>query len=169
MAIYYFGFPVLLLAAVFDSTLMTLLRFWGGAPNLVLMVVVSWALLVELDEALPWALMGGVIRDLLSMAPTGSSALAFVLIVIVIDSFLPTLSWRNVALPVVVVGVSTIFYDAVMFSIMVIDGRPAPSLQTITYVILPGMVENMLLVLVIFRTIGAINQYFRPKRASLLE
>lgn len=169
MAIYYFGFPLLLLAAIFDSTLMTLFRLWGGGPNLVLMVVVSWALLVELDEALPWAVMGGIMRDLLSVSPTGSSALALVLIVIVIDRFLPTLSWRNVFLPILVVGAATVFYDVVLFGILVLDGRPAPAFQTITYVIMPGTIQNMLMIVVVFRTIGGINQYFRPKRASLLE
>lgn len=168
MVVYYVGFPVLLLAAVLDATLMTLLRFWGGSPNLVLMIVVAWALLVELPEALPWAVMGGIMRDLLSVAPTGSSALALVLIVVMIDRFLPTVSWRNIPIPIATIALASLFYDTVLMFFLVIAGWPFPTLRYFTYVLLPGMFTNIVLMVVVFRTIGGIYQFLRPPRESLL-
>ncbi len=168
MIVYYVGLPLLLLAAVFDATLMTLFRLWGGAPNLVLMIVISWALVTELEEALPWAVIGGIMRDLLSAAPTGSSALALVLIVVVVDTYLPKASWRNVPLPLLVIGIATVAYDMMLFAILVVAGRPVPNLWTLGYVILPGVVANLAMVLFVFRTIGGINQFLRPTRTSLL-
>lgn len=169
MNIYYIAFPLLVLAAVFDATIMTLFRFWGGSPNLVLMIVVSWALLVEIREALPWALIGGIMRDLLSVAPTGSSALALVLIVIVIDRFLPTVHWRNTPLPLITVAAATLAYDVIMTAILVVAGRPFPTLQVITYVVLPSIFTNLVLMLLVFRTIGSANQFLRPTRSTLLD
>lgn len=169
MAIYYFGFPVLLLAAVFDTTIMTLLRFWGGTPNLVLIVVVSWALIAELEEALPWAVMGGIFRDLLSVAPTGSSALALIIIVIVIDRFFPKLDWRNMVVPSMVVVGATIFFDLVLLGVLVLLGWPLPRPSAAAYVIIPGMFENLLIIPFVFRTIGGVNYFLRPPRASLLD
>ncbi|NDJ84653.1 MAG: rod shape-determining protein MreD [Chloroflexi bacterium] len=168
MAIYYVGFPLLLLAAVFDATIRTLLRFWGGGPNRGVLVVVSWALVVDLREALPWAVMGGVFRDLLSVAPTGTSALALVIIVVSIDQLIPKLSWRNVILPLLSTALATIAYDVIALVILVIDGWPTPGLQTITYVIFPGLFVNLVLVLLVYRTVASINQFLRPTRASLL-
>jgi rod shape-determining protein MreD len=169
MLIYYIVFPLLLLAAVFDATIMTLLRFWGGSPNLVLMIVVSWALLVDIREALPWAVMGGIMRDLLSVAPTGSSALALVLIVIAIDRFLPKIEWRNIPLPLLTIALATLLYDAILQGLLVIAGWPIPAFQFVTYVILPGLMTNVFLMLIVLRTIGSVNQFLRPPRASLLE
>jgi rod shape-determining protein MreD len=168
MAIYYVGFPLLLITAVLDATFMSLFRIWGGAPNLVLMVVVSWALLTELDEALPWAVMGGIMRDLLSVAPTGSSALALVIIVVVIDRLLPKLSWRNVGVPPLTVFVATFVYNGVLFGTLALAGWPTPFFWGILYVMLPGAVMNFLAVLLVFRSMGAVNSLLRPQRASLL-
>ena len=159
----------MLLAAVFDTTIMSLLRFWGGTPNLVLIVVVSWALIVELEEALPWAVMGGVFRDLLSVAPTGSSALVFVIIVIVIDRFFPKLNWRNLVVPSMVIIAATIFFDLILLSILVAMGWPLPRPSGAAYVIIPGVFENVLLIPFVFRTIGGVNHFLRPPRASLLD
>jgi rod shape-determining protein MreD len=147
---------------------MPLLRVWGGAPNLTLMVLVSWILLVDLEEALPWAVMGGVLRDLLSVAPTGSSALAFIVIIVIIDRLLPKLGWRNVAIPPPTVFAATLVYNLILFGLLAIAGWSTPFFWGILYVILPGAILNALFVLVVFRSIGAANSVLRPRRASLL-
>lgn len=170
MAVYYVGFPLLLMAAVFDTTLMTLFRFWGGGPNLVLMIVVSWALLADLRESLPWAVMGGLFRDLLSLVPTGTSALAFVLIVVAIDWLIPKLSWRNILVPPLVIIATTIAYDVMILSVLFIFGRPIFDVLGFFYVIVPGLFENTVMVLAVYRTIGGLNAFLRPpSRVSLLE
>lgn len=170
MAVYYVGFPLLFMAAVLDTTFMSLFRFWGGGPNLMLMIVVSWALLVDLRESLPWAVMGGILRDLLSLVPTGTSALAFVLIVVVIDWLVPKLSWRNVILPPLVMLASTLVYDFIILVVLFIAGRPLFDILGFFYVIVPGLVENTVMVLAIYRTIGGLNAFLRPPgRISLLE
>lgn len=167
MAVYYIGVPLLALAAVFDTTILTLFRVWGGGPNLLLVVVVSWALLVDVRQALPWAIMGGVFRDLLSVAPAGASALMLVLAVVAIDTYLPKLDWRNVVIPPIVVGLVTLYYDISILGILVLSGRPIPEFATLYYAILPGIIENMLLAVVIFRLIGVTNAFLRPSRPGI--
>ena len=169
MAIYYVGFPLLVLIAVLDATFIKLFEIWGGAPNLMLMVIVSWALMVDLQEALPWAVIGGIMRDLLSVAPTGSSALAFIIIVVVIDTFIPVLSWRNIIIPPIVVFISTFVYDLILVGLLIAANYSRPIFFGITYVTLPGAITNVVLVLVVYRTIGSINTLLRPQRASMLE
>ncbi|MCB9436402.1 MAG: rod shape-determining protein MreD [Anaerolineales bacterium] len=170
MAVYYVGFPLLLMAAIFDTTLMTLFRFWGGGPNLVLMIIVSWALLVDLRESLPWAVMGGIFRDLLSLVPTGTSALIFVLIVVAIDWLIPKLGWRNLVVPPLVIVAVTVVYDLFVLSVLFIAGRPIFDILGFFYVIVPGLIENAAMVLVIYRTLGGLNAFLRPtSRVSLLE
>lgn len=76
----YIGIPILLLAALLNSTLMAEFRIGGGAPDLVFLLVVSWALLGDVEEALTWAVIGGVMQDLLSVAPLGTSSLGLVIV-----------------------------------------------------------------------------------------
>jgi rod shape-determining protein MreD len=159
----------MMVAAVLDATFMKVLQFWGGAPNLTLMIIVSWAMLTDLEEALPWAVMGGIMRDLLSVAPTGSSALAFVLIVVIIDTTLPKLSWRNIFFPPISVFIATYIYDNILYVLLTLAGYTRPFYFGQLYVSLPGAVGNTLLILFVYRTIGSINAFLRPQRASLLD
>lgn len=48
----------------------------GARPNLVLLVVLTWAVVRGADEGLMWAFVGGMILDLLSGGPLGATALA---------------------------------------------------------------------------------------------
>lgn len=169
MAIYYIGVPLLTVVAILDATFMKALQVWGGAPNLMLMVIVTWALINPLEEVLPWAVMGGILRDLLSVAPTGSSALVFILIAVAIDTFLPKINWRNVVIPSLVVGASTFVYDILMVGLLALAGYSRPLLFGLTYVSIPGAIANAILIVIVFRTIGSINAFFRPQRTSLLE
>lgn len=168
MSIYYIGVPLLILVAVIDATFMKALQIWGGAPNLMLMVIISWALITELDEALPWAVMGGILRDLLSVAPTGSSALAFILIVVVIDTVFPKISWRNVVVAPSVIGISTFVYDLILTVMLIVAGYSHPFFYGLRYISLPGAIMNILMVLIVFRTMGSINEFLRPQRTSML-
>lgn len=168
MAIYYIGVPVLMIVAVIDATFMQLFRLWGGAPSLMLMVIVSWALIAELEDALPWAVMGGVMRDLLSVAPTGSSAVAFVLIVIAVDRIFPKINWRNVAIPPPTVLVASYVHGLMMFGFLRLAGWDVPFFNGLWYIILPGAVMNFLAILIVFRLIGGINNFLRPQRGTIL-
>ena len=169
MIIYYIGIPLLTLLAVFDATFMKVLQLWGGAPNLMLMVIVAWALVAELDEALTWAVIGGVLRDLMSVAPTGSSALAFIVIVVTIDILFPKISWRNVFLPPLCALVGTFVYDGVLIVLLAVAGYRLPFPYSLLYATLPSAIYNTVFILIIFRTLGSINAFLRPQKASMLE
>lgn len=169
MSLYYIGLPFLMIVAVVDATFMKIFQIWGGAPNLMLMVIVSWALITELEEALPWAVMGGIMRDLLSVAPTGTSALAFIIIVVAIDIVFPPISWRNVIIAPLVVFGSTFMYDGVLLIFLIVAGYTRPILYGFLYFSLPAAVENLLMVLFVFRTMGSINAFLRPQRTSMFE
>jgi rod shape-determining protein MreD len=168
MAIYYIGFPVLMIVAVIDATFMQLFRLWGGAPSLMLMVIVSWTLVADLEDALPWAVMGGIMRDLLSVSPTGSSAVAFVVIVIAIDRIFPKINWHNIAIPPPTVLVASYVYGLMMFGFHRIAGWDVPFLDGLWYIILPGAIMNFAAILIVFRLIGGVNNFLRPQRGSIL-
>lgn len=168
MAVYYIGFPLMVLVAVLDSTFMPLLRIWGGMPSLLLIVTLSWAMVTDLDEALPWAVMGGILHDLLSVVPTGSSALALTLIIVVLNRTLPPVDWKNLVVPPLVVFAATFPYFLVLFVTMALADFPVPVLWGTFYIVLPGAIQNALLTPFFFRLLGAINHFLRPTREPRL-
>jgi rod shape-determining protein MreD len=74
----YLMFPLLTGVALVQTTLLARVSLLGGRPNLMLLVVLIWAVLRGLDEGLIWGFVGGLILDLLSGGPLASMALALV-------------------------------------------------------------------------------------------
>ncbi len=59
-----------------QTTILSRVSVLGGHPNLMLLVVLIWAVVRGIDEGLIWAFIGGLILDLLSGGPLASIALA---------------------------------------------------------------------------------------------
>jgi rod shape-determining protein MreD len=67
----YFGIPILLLAAVLQSTWLEGVQLIGGRPDLVLLLVVTWSIIRGAEEGALWGFIGGVFCDLLSGSGLG--------------------------------------------------------------------------------------------------
>ncbi|MDN4552600.1 rod shape-determining protein MreD, partial [Salmonella enterica] len=70
----YLSIPILLIAAILQSTVVPQFRLGGGGPDLIMMAVLSWILLSNAEEGAFWAVVGGIIQDLISGLPTGTTA-----------------------------------------------------------------------------------------------
>jgi rod shape-determining protein MreD len=163
----YVGIPVLILAAILDVTLMAQFRIGGGAPDLVFMLVVSWALLSTLQEALVWAVVGGVVKDALSVAPLGTSALGMVIVVFLVDSLFGTVRRNNLLIPLPVIAIGTVIYHLVILAVLQIVGYGLSVGEGFVFVTLPTMVYNTILILPVFRTMGLVQQWLAPRRVRL--
>jgi len=62
--------------ALLQTVLLSPVALWGVQPDLMLVVVLVWAVLRGVDEGMVWALIGGLIADLLSGGPMGATTLA---------------------------------------------------------------------------------------------
>src|SRR6185436_7206624 len=82
----FLSIPIMMLVAALQVTVMPQISFLGGRPDLVLLVVVSWALNSSLEQAVLWAFAGGICRDLLSAAPIGTSVIGLILIIFAIHA-----------------------------------------------------------------------------------
>ncbi|MCB9127987.1 MAG: rod shape-determining protein MreD [Ardenticatenales bacterium] len=63
---------VVLVAVLVQSTLLSRVELWGVHPNLVFVLVATWALLRGRREAIGWAVGGGLLFDLFSATPFGT-------------------------------------------------------------------------------------------------
>jgi rod shape-determining protein MreD len=66
---------VLLPASVIQSSLISRAELAGAYPNLVLVLVVAWCWLRGAPRSLSWAVLGGLLCDLLGPGPLGLSGL----------------------------------------------------------------------------------------------
>lgn len=164
----FFSIPIFALAAVLNATVMPEFRLGGGAPDLVFLLVVCWALLSDLPSALVWAVVGGVMQDLLSVAPVGASSLGLVLVVFAIDSLIAPDDRVSLVAPPIAAMVGTALYHIVLLMVLRLFGDIAvPVGQGLFYVTLPVMIYNALLILPTLRLVAALYRGLQPQRTRL--
>src|SRR5258708_19621642 len=129
----------------------------GGGPDLILMVVLSWMMLAGLEEGLIWAIVGGILQDLVTGVPTGTTALALVVIAGLENLVLGPVGKGNLIIPPLVMSVCTVLYQALLAVLLAvlgrlsILGRSADLGYVLTYVTLPTVMFNFVLMFPIFR------------------
>ncbi len=146
----YLSIPLLGLAATIQAGLLPLLSLQGGGPNLVFLLVLSWAINADLATGIVWAFIGGIMLDLLSALPLGTSCIALLVLVFAISGIgrqmyglgLPTLAALTVA--------GTAVQQITQMVLMIILGYRVSFVQDLTYVVLPTMFYNLVLVLPVY-------------------
>jgi len=163
----YIGLPIVLIAAILDASVMPELRIGKGAPDLVFLVVISWALLADVGDAMLWAVVGGTVRDMLSVVPIGASALGLVVVAFAADALFGDVRRTNVLIPPLVMGVGTVVYHLSLLIVLRLDGHPVPLEVGLLNVTLPTAIYHVLLSVPVFRLVGLAHDWLTPRRARL--
>jgi rod shape-determining protein MreD len=163
----YLGIPLLLIAAIIQTTVIPEIRIGEAGPDLILMLVVTWTLLAGFEEAVLWALAGGIVADLLTRTPTGTTAFALVFVSFVISNVPGQISRNNILFPPLVVAGSTIAYHLLIMLVLRLTGTDVSIDYVLLRMSLPGALYNAILILPLFRLFGSIYERYRPHRIGI--
>jgi rod shape-determining protein MreD len=141
----YFGIPILLFAAVVQSTLVEDIRILGGRPDLVLLLAVTWGIIRGAQDGAIWGFIGGIFCDLLSASPFGMWTLTMTLV-----GFLVGQSWVYALGPTLMrlalmSAAGTLIGHTLLLVIMVLIGYPVNFWYSIQTVAGPAALLNVLL------------------------
>ncbi len=103
--------PVLLPLVLLQSALFSYVRVAGVTVQVAVVVVLAVALWRSSAETIIWAVIAGLLIDLGSIAPIGSSALALTFAVLAIAPFRANLNYNRVILPFLLGIVAMIVYE----------------------------------------------------------
>ncbi len=160
----YLSIPVLALAVVVQSTLVPEARLGGAMPDLVFLLALSWSLMGGFERGVVWAIVGGVLEDLVSAAPVGTTALGLVLVCFLASLLLRRVSPRNMVYPALAAAAGTPVAHLVVLLVLILTGRPLPLLDLFFYVTLPSMIYNAVVMIPVYRVMGAFYLASRPRR-----
>src|SRR3990172_1356563 len=97
------GLPILAALAVLQSTVLAQFPLLDGRADVILVAVLCWAMAGRGEDAMVWALIGGLLLDLFSAVTFGSTAIVLILLAYFV-SLLRTGFWEaNLLLPLGVV------------------------------------------------------------------
>lgn len=164
---YLLGVPTLLLLAVLQSTVFSQIGFLEGRPDLILIGLIAWSLAGRANEAMIFALIGGIFLDLLSGAPFGATSIIYVLSLYMI-SLLEGQFWKDhFLLPPAITLLTSLLVYAYNIGILFLIGRQVPLEYALTRVIFPGTFLNLLLALPTFHLMSNLQQRWFPSEVEI--
>lgn len=155
---------ILLTAVLAQTTLFAKLQILGVAPDLVVAVVISFALLEGPSVGGILGFSGGFLRDLLLNAPVGLTGLSYVVVGYVVGIIRPYISPSTVFVPAagtfVGSAVATGLYEVLQ---VLVGQRTAPLSRALQVVVLTAL-YNTILVPFIYPPIRKIASFYRPEK-----
>ena len=121
-----------------------------GQPSLVLLLVICWSLRSSLADGFLWALVGGIMLDLLSMLPLGASSAALVIVVFVVNGVAQQLFRLRIIFLLVVTALATIFMTSYNFFALILLGNSYDIPSLVRLILIPTMIYNLIAVLPVY-------------------
>ena len=153
------------LAALSQATLLPYLKIMGLRIDIVMILVVCWILIKDVDDGVVWAIIGGLFLDLMSLAPFGTYVLALVPVVAVTSFFKALIPVYHSLLPFAVIPIASILYNLTANLVLVIFGAPGEWPATVALIVLPATLVDSVAGLLIFWLIGMFRNQFSSDAA----
>jgi rod shape-determining protein MreD len=160
---FWLSIPLLALLTAAQASLAPSLQVAEARPQLVLVVVVCWAVVRGEGEALPWAIFGGLLLDLLSSLPPGSHVIALCAVAFLADLGHRFLHGGNNLFAVAAVLLGSVAYGALLMALAGYSPRNPQTLTALTSQVLPGALYNLVLMVPALALLRAYDRrYPRP-------
>ncbi|HEY8813201.1 MAG TPA: rod shape-determining protein MreD [Candidatus Dormibacteraeota bacterium] len=136
---------LLLPAALLQVTLAPRLELFGAFPNFVLLVVVGWTLVRGAGVGIRWAIVGGLLLDLLAPGPLGVHALALAVAAYATGFLQRSFEPDPLLLPSVSGAVATVAYNLVLVAVSEALGHPVAFLPVLQAWVAPSALFDAIL------------------------
>ena len=148
------------LAALSQSTVLPYLKVLGLRVDLVMILVVCWILIKDVDDGVVWAILGGIFLDLMSLAPFGTYIFALIPVVGLSGFFRAVIPAYHSLLPFAVLPVASIVYNLTANLVLVLFGTPGEWPATVALIVLPATLVDSVAGVVIFWLIKFVRNQF---------
>lgn len=154
----YLLFFALGLVALIQVSLLPALGISPATPDPMLVIVVAWGVLRGARSALIWALIGGLWLDLLSSGPFGSYTLGLLAAAGIAGFGSGTIYRSHWILALAMAALATLAQGLIFVALLWLSQRPVSLPDTLTRLVLPEILTNMLLMVLVFPVLSWVNR-----------
>jgi rod shape-determining protein MreD len=147
---YVLAVPILMVAVVLQTSFFPAFFAGIGQPELVMLLVLSWAVHAAWEEALFWVFLGGILQDLLAPAPTGTSVIALLLLVFAIKWLDSGLYRLNIVFLTGFVIFGTLVHHLVLVLVLAVIGYATNLADMVQLYTLPTIAYNLLAIVPVY-------------------
>jgi len=159
--------PLFIVLAIFQSAVVSRLPLLQGTVDLILLVVIAWALQERVRTAWQWALVAGLVVGYLSALNMVIPLIGY-LLVTGVALLLRQRVWQVPILAMLAVT----FLGSLIINLMTaiylnIIGSPYPLLDTLNLIILPSTILNLILAIPIYALVKDFSEWMYPEEIDL--
>jgi rod shape-determining protein MreD len=137
--------PVLVLALMIQTAVISRITLLSGAADLVLLILVAWALQEQVESAWHWAILAGLLVGFVSAVPPIVPVVGY-LIAVAFARFIIRQIWQTPILALFsVTFFSTLVYHFVTYVVLLIVGTPLPFEDVLALIVIPSVFLNLFL------------------------
>lgn len=163
---YYLSFAFLLVAAVLENSVLLDYRLLDGQPSLVLMIVLGWAWYADLDEAIFWAFLGGILLDVMNpIMPLGVSVIAPLVMVFAVKAAERAFYDVSILALIAFVILGTVLHHIIVFIVLGLQGASIAPIAYVRTFTAPTLLFNLLGTFPIFFVLRRFQKRI-PRRQS---
>ncbi len=160
------GIPVLGGMLMLQMGIVSRLTLLEGAADLVMLVVIAWALQENVKTAWQWAIIGGGLVSLVTATPFFAPLIGYLIATGVARLFQQRV-WQSPILAMLLTTfVGTILYHLVSIAMIQAAGTSLSVLDSLTLVTLPSALLNLILALPVFIVIRDLAYLVYPSEEA---
>lgn len=159
--------PIFSLLTVIQSAIVSRLPLLQGTADLVLLVIIAWALQEPVKTAWQWSVFGGLMIGFASILPLSVPVLVYSAITSVV-LLVKQKIWENQIFAMFAMTfLGTIFSQGISALVLSIRGSSLPILDTLRLIILPSLLLNLLLAAPIYALIKDLAEWIYPEEIKV--
>lgn len=160
------GFPLIIGLLSLQTVVVSHLSLLDGTADLILLVLVAWALQERVKTAWLWTLWGGLLVSFVSAVPFLVPLLGY-LAVTAIARGLQRRVWQMPILAMFfTVFVGTLVYQGLTIVALQLNGVPLPWQESLTMVVLPSALLNLIFSLPVYAVISDLANWLNPAEVA---
>jgi rod shape-determining protein MreD len=162
LAVPILGFMVILQSAIFSQV-----KLLHGTTDLVLLIVVAWAVQDKVTTAWHWGIIAGLLASLATAVPAYAIIPSYV-IVTAAALYIRRIFYQRPLLAMITATVlATLVSQIVSIVVLVISGTPIPIIEAFYLITVPSVLLNLLLAVPVYALIGDLANWLYPETIEI--
>jgi hypothetical protein len=161
------AFPVLILAFIFQTTIIARLTLLNGTADLIMLVLIAWGLQEETKNTWMWAILGGLAIGFGSAVPWFIFPLCYLALTAITARFRSRIWQSPILAMMIITTLGTVLILGMEFVFLRLSGINLSFKLSLTRTILPSMLLNLLLAFPVYWVMREIARLiYRNKNTS---
>ena len=159
--------PILSILLIFQTSIFSYFTLLNGTVDLIMLVLIAWALQKRVQTAWHWCVIGGLLVSIISALPFGVSLIGYSLVI----GIVMLLRQRVWQVPILAMYISTFFGTLITHLLTIVAlrimGTPLSIQEILNTITLPSLLLNLFLALPVYALINELADWIYPEELEV--